>query len=290
MAAPTRLGLQSMPFEIRTRIYSYYFRYPIVSVWWKFAEEYGHDWQARQSLRSADELAYCSAITDDHSKTEYEYQRSSGSVTIGWLEDYSGLFGTCRQLSQEARAVLRSKLHLRIMSVNAPDPPESFKRLYFGHIRELTILVTLEGNPDHLDHDSALMKFDQVHFMPELQLVRLALPDSHYEDPQPAVPFLQVILQPETAEHALSILAGDNDETYIDQASDNLICSWESGRISRTRTAWWASWLRNVLFDKTPQQFRVVLKYHTTFYIADILDSEEFFSEAGHFVKVVSDV
>ena len=117
--SPSMCTLLASPLEIRIRIYRHYFRNPVISVWNpRRASTLGHP---RSYERGNREITYRRAVADDLDDDQYERKRESelvyphGHQTVGWLHDHSSIFLTCRQIQDEAKDVLGSLLHVKML-------------------------------------------------------------------------------------------------------------------------------------------------------------------------------
>ena len=135
-----------LPSEIRRRVYRFCFSDPIISIWdAERTSPLGH-WKDVE--RGPNELAYRRSIADDFDEDQYQLRSTTddgiNSLTLGWLEDYRGLFLTCRQMTEEAGDVLGPLLHLKILfNDRIPcDAPRAIKQLYYGEIRQLTLMYS----------------------------------------------------------------------------------------------------------------------------------------------------
>ena len=267
-----------MPTELRLRIYRHYFTRPVVSLWNHMCETpLGFNVKIK---RTPEEQIYRRLVADDYVEDDYEYRNQWVMMTVGWLEDYRSLFGTCRTIKDEAREVLGSLLHLKILAFwhNSTFAPHSLPRLYYQYVQQVTVLCCHpEDCYKPIWPDIDLMHFEYPSLLPSLKCLRLILPEARKT---------VLLINPDTAGELIDYLLGVMDKWSLDGLRDSLITSHERP-VPVERTGRWSPWLRDVLYEKKAQPFRVTRREIFDVYATTEPDAEAAYDNARHLIKMV---
>ena len=229
--------------------------------------------QPHESVFEFDSKAYQRKVAEDEFDEDLEKFPWHGRYRLaGWLENYTSLFATCKQVLCEARHVLAVRLQLKISFQTRMNAlPPIIGQEYLSHVQEITIMTAAAYRA---------MEFlqwpctDIVAHLPNLRTLRLTAPEDHTH------------CRFWSSDEYLDLwgFKGGWDESLIESVRDDLVLDPDGDRMTEDTAYDCPEWFRAVLWRRQKQPFRVTIREIFNIWIDE--DGEQ--DEASSMLRLVS--